>query len=242
MCHECNANATTDSSVQETTTSSNNEVLTPQTNDVLIGKGPQIFNHVGNRRMRVLVETNFDAYFFTQDNQGVERHREEIVKSVIRSIDGNFPKGSFLVPAEDANINTQSDLEVKQIKWKRATDDEAVAKVHSTFLAAGKYLVSKATKLMEEEKRDEAFAGDIEASEISDATITDQSEPDSHKPPGNQTNQDCSANTAMISLQCPERIKDFIARPLSQYFIMDPPASDGLSAVPSYLVPSNYDV
>jgi len=157
-------------------------MITPQINDVLIGKGPNIFHHVGNRRFRVLVELHISSYFdesnLHQEGNSNSNNSDEdkvvlmlnapptagqldIIKGVIKSIEGNVPPGRFLIQevidggscqegihadgsANSSNPNIASSNPTSNTKWRLATPTETVSKVQTTFVAAGRFLVKKA--------------------------------------------------------------------------------------------------
>ncbi|KAL7479425.1 hypothetical protein ACHAW6_005156 [Cyclotella cf. meneghiniana] len=225
-------------------------IATPHRNDVLIGSGCETFHHVGNRRFRILVEINFQNYF--KENVS-SCHRDGIVRDVISSVRGNHPPGRFLVPHDEPRHGSTE--AAGTTNWKIASRAEAEAKVHSTFLAAGRFLVTQATLLQEQEddKEEAPVVQDIDtnqhyheharaANSISSSPTTDET--------GSQSSiltrqlsdpRSCSSATAAV--KCPSKIRDFLTRPLSQYFVLEPPDTDGLpSPPPSYIVPSNYDI
>lgn len=125
--------------------SSRRDTITPSINDVLIVNGPGAFDYIGNRRYRVLIEANFSSYF---DQGADDAKRSEIVDGIISSVEGNQPKGRFLVPNKEANCKFNESHEcLHSIKWKRATREEAEAKTHFTFLSAGNFLVSQVEQM-----------------------------------------------------------------------------------------------
>ena len=121
-----------------------NVIVCPDLNDVLIGKSPEIFDRIGNRRYRVLVELNLGSYFdqasqmkYLQENADQSNSHMitpttkqcQIVESVLKSIRGNVPPGRFLV---------EQDTSAKS-SWRLANEDETRSKIHATFLAAGRF-------------------------------------------------------------------------------------------------------
>ena len=150
-----------------------NDVLSPSIDDVT---SPAIFHHIGNRRFRVLVEANLSNYFSelttfdqwiawgSQETSTRTVKQCEVVKAVIQSVVGNNPSGRFLIlvgssdPSQDNTANTSSldddDTEEHISKkllgmtWKLATREEIDSKVHSTFLAAGRFHVKQHAALM----------------------------------------------------------------------------------------------
>ncbi len=124
----------------------------PGINDVLLGKGSTCFDHIGNRRFRILVEVNVDNYFDSnitsskvEDTLSKTSKQDEIINNVLSSIQGNSPSGRFLLPmgkAEDScSSNVVSSLD--EVPWKVATKEEARQKVHITFLAAGAFFIKR---------------------------------------------------------------------------------------------------
>ena len=85
-----------------------------------------IFNNIGNRRFRVLVEANLFKYLSAGGSSGKQH---EIVQGVIKSVMGNNPSGRFLIRATD---NAES-------SWRSASVDETVKYVNSVFLAAERF-------------------------------------------------------------------------------------------------------
>eukprot|EP00956_Cyclotella_meneghiniana_P007301 scaffold9934_cov48-Cyclotella_meneghiniana.AAC.9 len=129
----------------EPLSSSRRDAVIPSINDVLIVDGPGAFDYIGNRRYRVLIESNFNSYF---DLDADDARRREIVDGIISSVEGNEPRGRFLVPKQQTNCKFIAIHEyLHSIKWKRATREEAEAKVHFTFLSAGKFLVYQAEEM-----------------------------------------------------------------------------------------------
>ena len=188
------------------------EKLLPQLNDVLIqGKNKSssstgttsfFFNHIGNRRLRVLVEANLTNYFneltsyeqwiswgasASLEGSGTMRTKNQC--SVVQSIIESSPTlGRFLIQTHDDDRNdddnSSSSSEEKEegskqsplypasseandvvdnnffrgMNWKLATQDEIINKVHSTFVAAGRYHVKQNVALMmmlEEQEEEE---------------------------------------------------------------------------------------
>ncbi|KAL3776061.1 hypothetical protein HJC23_008216 [Cyclotella cryptica] len=248
--------------------SANGFVTTPRVNDVLIGKGCETFHHVGNRRFRILVEMHFHNYF--KENIS-SCHRDGIVQAVMDSVRGNHPPGRFLVPQEasfeDFGAHRDADETTRQpnVKWKIATEAEAEAKVHATFLAAGRFLVTKATVMQgrQEEKEEATVTQREEKRETSTESSPDVNLvnriPPYHDKSNSRAASDETGSSAPISarqihdqqtcpsaaktVKCPSNIRDFINRPLSQYFVMEPPDTHEMPSLPpSYIVPSNYDI
>lgn len=150
-----------------------NDVLSPSLDDVT---SPPIFHHIGNRRFRVLVEANLSNYFSelttfdqwiawgSQETSTRTVKQCEVVKAVIQSVVGNNPSGRFLIqvggsaPSQDNTANTSSldnddtkehiSKKLLGVTWKLATREEIDSKVHSTFLAAGRFHVKQHAALM----------------------------------------------------------------------------------------------
>ncbi|KAL7493421.1 hypothetical protein ACHAWT_002580 [Skeletonema menzelii] len=127
-------------------------VLLPGINDVLLGKGSTCFDHIGNRRFRVLVEVNVDSYFDgdielskVQDTSSKTSKQDDIINNVLSSIQGNRPSGRFLLPIgkseERCSIDVNSSL--NEISWRVASNEEARQKVHVTFMAAGRFFIKR---------------------------------------------------------------------------------------------------
>lgn len=124
-----------------------NVIVCPGLNDVLVGKSPENFDRIGNRRYRVLVELNLGSYFdeasqmqHLQDNAGQSHNINptpkqcQIVESVLKSIRGNVPPGRFLIEQDTSATN----------RWRLANEDETKSKIHGTFLAAGRFHMKSA--------------------------------------------------------------------------------------------------
>ena len=148
-----------------------NDVLSPSFDDVT---SPAIFHHIGNRRFRVLVEANLSNYFSelttfeqwiawgSQETSTRTKKQCEVVKAVIGSIVGNNPSGRFLIqvgssgPSQDnTTISSLDNDDTEEYRnkllgmtWKLATREEIDSKVHSTFLAAGRFHVKQHAALM----------------------------------------------------------------------------------------------
>jgi hypothetical protein len=228
------------------------EPVEPQVNDVLIGRGSQIFNHIGNRRFRVLIEANFDQYFNPNTSDDA---RETIVDSIIRSISSNLPAGRFLVPlSQDASVGDDAapieDHDVRAILWKRASQKEAEAKVCSAFLAAGCFLVSRAAALQQMEEMESQPADQLAAE--NDDVAEDNKDEDCSSCDSSArvvSSQSGSSGSSLIEkvvplpeqgtapIQCPPRLKEFVRQPITSYFVLDSPSESS-----PYLVPSNYDI
>jgi len=141
-------------------------VASPEINDVLLAKGTACFNHIGNRRFRILVEINVDNYFdgditaskvedTTRNTNAISTKQDDIINSVLSSIQGNSPPGRFLLPylhyidsKEDKCSSTYVKEEVNEknvdvIFWKIASKEEVRQKVHIIFLAAGRFFIKK---------------------------------------------------------------------------------------------------
>lgn len=139
--------------------------LSPQINDVLMGNGSAssaFFNHIGNRRFRVLVEANLPNYFsdmttpeqwqaFLDTGLKAGKRQHDVVASVITSIKGNLPPGRFLIrlAREEEKSCKEEPTRLEPAtgydgdSWKVATEEGIEAKVHSTFLAAGRFHVKQ---------------------------------------------------------------------------------------------------
>lgn len=125
----------------------------PGINDVLLGKGSTCFDHIGNRRFRILVEVNVDNYFDSDittlkvEDRSSEKtsKQDEIIDNVLSSIQGNSPPGRFLLPMGKAEGNCSSNVvsSLDAISWKVASKEEARHKIHVTFLAAGRFYVRR---------------------------------------------------------------------------------------------------
>ena len=137
-------------------------ITSPEINDVLLGKGSDCFNHIGNRRYRILVEINVENYFDSdvtpvkvEDTVGnantVSAKQDKIIKSIISSIQGNSPSGRFLLPNVVRGGKVTNNMDV--ILWKVASREEVRRKIHLTFLAAGRFFVKKADIVVEIERR-----------------------------------------------------------------------------------------
>ncbi len=137
-------------------------ITSPEINDVLLGKGSDCFNHIGNRRYRILVEINVENYFDSdvtavkvEDTIGnansVSAKQDKIIKSIISSIQGNSPSGRFLLPNVVKGGKVTNNVDV--ILWKVASKEEMRRKIHLTFLAAGRFFVKKADIVVEIERR-----------------------------------------------------------------------------------------
>ena len=199
--------------------------LVPQLNDVLIqGKTKSssptgttssiFFNHIGNRRLRVLVEANLTNYFneltsyeqwiswgASASVEGSEMMSTKNQCSVVQSIIESSPTlGRFLIQTRDDDDDSNDDdgggggggdkyslsEEGKEgdkhsqlhpatseaneavdnnyfrgMNWKLATPDETIDKVHSYFVAAGRYHVKQNVALMmlleEQEEEDDGL-------------------------------------------------------------------------------------
>jgi hypothetical protein len=227
------------------------EPVKPQVNDVLIGSGTQIFNHIGNRRFRVLIEANFDRYFNPNASGDA---REAIVNNIIRSISSNLPAGKFLAPLfPDANNGEDNAAwsegrDVHAILWKRASQKETEAKVYSAFLAAGCFFVSRAAALQQMEERVPQAVADQHSAEKDDA-VEDVKDEDC-LPRDSSARVVSSQSDASIEkvvplpdqgagpIPCPPRLKEFARQPIANYFVLDSPPSESSP----YLVPSHYDI
>ena len=241
--------------------------LTPSVNDVLIGRGPSIFNHVGNRRFRVLVEANFHSYFNCCADEG---SRDKIVDDIIGSVMGNVPGGRFLVGS------TASDAihDVSSIVWKHATRVQAEAKVHSAFLAAGYFLVAKADMFrkyddvkQQQIKQPKMQPADCQchkdnqtydtSSDLTIATTSSNSHGSTVSSNASETSESktmeekSNPNITSLTVTIPVRIREFVLHPVSKYFVPDVPKYDSeccntLSPNKStsfeYLTPSTYDI
>ncbi len=127
--------------------------LMPGINDVLLGKGSTCFDHIGNRRFRILVEVNVDDYFDSditavkvEDTSSKKTSKQdEIIDNVLSSIQGNSPSGRFLLPMGKAEDSCSSNVvsSLNAISWKVASEEEARQKVRSTFLAAGRFFIKR---------------------------------------------------------------------------------------------------
>ena len=137
-------------------------ITSPEINDVLLGKGSDCFNHIGNRRYRILVEINVENYFDSdvtavkvEDTVGnantVSAKQDKIIKSIISSIQGNSPSGRFLLPNVVRGGKVTNNMDV--MLWKVASKEEVRRKIHLTFLAAGRFFVKKADIVVEIERR-----------------------------------------------------------------------------------------
>mmetsp|Transcript_22467 Transcript_22467/g.32099 ORF Transcript_22467/g.32099 Transcript_22467/m.32099 type:complete len:607 (+) Transcript_22467:202-2022(+) len=125
----------------------------PGINDVLLGKGPTCFDHIGNRRFRILVEVNVDNYFDSditalkvEDTSSKKTSKQdEIINNVLSSIQGNSPSGRFLLPMGKADNSCSSNVvsSLDEISWEVASEEEARQKVHVTFLAAGRFFIKR---------------------------------------------------------------------------------------------------
>jgi len=126
----------------------------PGINDVLLGKGSICFDHIGNRRFRVLVELNVDNYFDSditaskvEDTSSRTSKQDDIIDSVLSSIQGNCPSGRFLLPVgkseDSSNDNEVIEEDFDKMFWKSASNKEVRQKVHVTFLAAGRFFIKK---------------------------------------------------------------------------------------------------
>lgn len=125
----------------------------PGINDVLLGKGPTCFDHIGNRRFRILVEANVDNYFDSditalkvEDTSSKKTSKQdEIIDNVLSSIHGNSPSGRFLLSMGKAEDSCSSNIVslLDAISWKVASEEEARQKVRSTFLAAGRFFIKR---------------------------------------------------------------------------------------------------
>ena len=137
-------------------------ITSPEINDVLLGKGSDCFNHIGNRRYRILVEINVENYFDSdvtavkvEDTVGnantVSAKQDKIIKSIVSSIQGNSPSGRFLLPNVVKGGKVTNNVDV--LLWKVASKEEVRRKIHLTFLAAGRFFVKKADIVVEIERR-----------------------------------------------------------------------------------------
>jgi len=139
-------------------------IASPEISDVLLGKGSTCFNHIGNRRFRILVEINVDNYFnsditaskvedTTKNTNAISTKQDDIINSVLSSIQGNSPPGRFLLPylhyidnKEDScgsNVKEVNGEDLDVMFWKVASKEEVRKRVHSTFLAAGRFFIKK---------------------------------------------------------------------------------------------------
>jgi len=145
----------------------NKEGIWPQINDVLMGKQhssslPFMFHHIGNRRFRVLVEASLANYFSditmqellaAEDTVEPTTKQCQVVEAVIASVEGNVPAGRFLVhcparedPDGENEVSSNEPMPMPTdygSNWKLASRTEIEDKVHSTFLAAGRFHVKK---------------------------------------------------------------------------------------------------
>mmetsp|Transcript_28917 Transcript_28917/g.54697 ORF Transcript_28917/g.54697 Transcript_28917/m.54697 type:complete len:1234 (+) Transcript_28917:193-3894(+) len=142
-------------------THKNNDGIWPKINDVLMGiernsSSPNnnkstTFHHIGNRRFRVLVEANLKNYFSesTTEEQILRSDDSQphtatemqcsVVDSIVKCVQGNIPAGRFLVPFLDTDDDCDDNANYDDLNWRLASVEEATNKVHSTFLAAGRF-------------------------------------------------------------------------------------------------------
>ena len=109
------------------------------------------FNHIGNRRFRILVEINVDNYFNSDitlskvESVAISSKQDDIINSVLSSIHGNSPSGRFLLPVGKSLTHCIDNKEdsCSFMFWKVASNEEVRKKVHITFLAAGRFFIKK---------------------------------------------------------------------------------------------------
>lgn len=141
----------------------------PGINDVLLGKGSACFDHIGNRRFRVLVEVNVDSFFDGDvasskvDASSRTSKQDDVIDNVINSIQGNKPSGRFLLPIGKSEEGCSSDLNssLNGMTWRVASNEEARQKVHDTFQAAGRFFI-KRDRVFDKIKRLSQVDGDGE--------------------------------------------------------------------------------
>jgi len=64
----------------------------PSDNDVLVGRGKTCFNHVGNQRFRLLVNSHLDRYANTKS----KLEKSSILKRVVDEVRSRSPSGGFV--------------------------------------------------------------------------------------------------------------------------------------------------
>lgn len=121
--------------------------IVPNKNDILCGRGLLYFDHVGNRRFRILVELNMGRYMKAESNT---EEKEAVVCEIMNTIRSCNPPGRFLRKVHPAQAGEQEcEQEVRGGRWMELTVQAARKKIGQTFWEGGQLLHKCAGELQQ---------------------------------------------------------------------------------------------